>query len=278
MTLVDLLHSPLQQLADYVFSTYREYDEQCHENNSDASWDTCVSCHQKAYWRNGKPKYNCDNLKKVYLWRYLSTHIAQTEPPLLRPAAEKLCGKEEVKAMSVGGGPGTEAIALINQLNNSVDFQNITFHNLEFEQSWESIYFDLVMLFTKFVDNISITPAFLQFDASAPLIQIISESDYDIVFLPWILSEMKTSGERRILIQRAIDATCPEGFTLITDRIEEALIEDISSFVNGLADCNLIEVNKECVSYAGISFPPDLVEIFKPKLNYRTAYWVLQKN
>ena len=165
----------------------------------------------------------------------------------------------------------------MHQLSDRGGNQNITFHNLEYEQSWEPIYLDLVNQFTRYVGNVSITPKFRQFDAAAPLIQQINESDCNIVFLPWILSEMKTSAEKRILLQRAAVATCQDGHIIITDRTETALIDEISKFVTEFGDLILIEENRECKSNAGISFPPELKEIFKPKLSYHTAYWVLRK-
>ena len=277
MVVIEFLFPPLQQLADYVFDAYKEFDEHCNADGNDADRETCVICHQKAYWRTGKPKYDCNNFKRVYLWRYFSTHVAQTEHPLLKHVSVHLGKLKTIKALSVGGGPGTEAIALMDQLNDCDGYQNITFHNLEYEQSWEPIYLDLVNQFAKYVGNVSVTPKFRQFDASVPLIQGIDDSNYDIVFLPWVLSEMKTTAEIRILLQRAADTTRNEGYTIITDRIEENLIDQISKHVTELGAYYLIEENRECKSYAGILFPDELKEIFKPKLNYQTAYWVLLK-
>lgn len=278
MPVFELSFPPLQQLADYIYDAYKEFEEHCSVDGSDADWETCVFCHRKAYMRGGKPKYGCDNFKRAYLWRFLSTHIAQTESPLSTHVSEHLGKLNTVKALSVGGGPGTEAIALMHQLNGCDGNHNITFHNLEYEQSWEPIYLDLVGQFTQYASNVSITPKFHQFDASAPLLQQINESDYEIVFIPWILSEMKTSAERQMLLQRAAIATCQNGHLIVTDRIEESLMDEISAFTTELEGFNLIKENRECKSHAGISFPSDLIEIFKPKLSYQTAYWVLRKN
>ncbi|MCJ7604877.1 MAG: hypothetical protein MUO19_02440, partial [Dehalococcoidales bacterium] len=191
--------------------------------------------------------------------------------------SEHLGKLDTVKALSIGGGPGTETIALMNQLNGCEGNQNITFCNLEYEQSWEPIYLDLVDQFTHFTSSVSITPEFRQFDASAPLFQQINESDYDIVFIPWILSELKSSTERRMLLQRVAGVICMNGHLIVTDRIEEALMDEISKYAAELKDFNLIEENRDCKSHAGISFPSELLEIFKPKLSYKTAYWVLKK-
>lgn len=101
MAIFKLSIPPLQQLADYVYNAYKEFEEHCYVDGSDADRETCVLCHKKAYRPAGKPKYACNNFKRVYLWRYLSTHIAQNEYPLSIHVSKYLSKLKTVKALSV---------------------------------------------------------------------------------------------------------------------------------------------------------------------------------
>ena len=272
--------SPIQQLADYIFENYRHFESRCGLHDVPVSFADCADCHSKAYYSRGKPKYDCDNFKFAYLWRYLSAHIAQTEQPLSKCVIPRLEKEGDIRALSLGGGPGTEAIALMNQLKARGGDYSVVFDNLEQEQSWNPIYDDLVNRFAGYLGNISIDARFHQFSAiaSLPSQRWIHPEGYHVVFAGWILSELDHKVERARVLSEALGLACHNGSVVITERIEKALINEISEFVQRSAGWSLVGSEDNCQSHAGVSFPEEFLTTFKPKLSYQTAYWVLQKH
>lgn len=271
-----LLYPPLQKLADYVFTQYRDFDQRCELRGIAVNAAICANCHKDSYYR-GRPAYECDNFKQAYLWRFLSAHIVQTEQPLSMYVVEQVCRESNIRALSLGGGPGTEAIALMNLLHGRTGNFSITFDNLEAEPSWQPFYDDLVNRFAGYLKNIKINA---RFKSSTAVYSMPTNptTAYHIVFASWLLSESDVASERENLLAQLWRVTRRNGYLVVMDREEDTLINEIQELLQGLDECSEVEADFTCQGYAGVSFPDELKEIFMPKLNYQTAYWVLRRS
>lgn len=271
-----LMYQPLQQLADYVYTNYGDFDEWCEVFGQPVDAASCATCNRQSYF-GGRPAYECANFKRVYLWRHLVAHVVQTEQPFKKCAAASVATRPNIRALSVGGGPGTEAIALMDVLRTRTGTYSIVFDNFEAEASWQPFYDDLVNRFAGYLKRISIDARFSPtgFVASRP---VNSTAAYDVVFVSWLLSESDRTGARKGLLEQMQQATRPDGYLIVTDRTEDALIDEIDTLLSKLEECSVVDSDRNCHRHAGIAFPDEWKETFKPILTYRTAYWVLRRS
>jgi len=224
------------------------------------------------YPEDGNPIYQCDNFKRVYLVRYFATQFAQSEFVIKAHILRDVKGKADLSAVSLGGGPAPEALALINILSSCEGDYKLSFDNLDCEASWEDIYHDLAHRFAKRVKNVKLKTGFNSSDVTS----YVPDKQYDIVFISWMLSEIDEQ-ERPQAVEIARDLATPQGYILVTDRLEEAVVESISTIVGGTTGLELQGHDKVQGIYCGVSFPNDLKELFKVRLSGDTAFWILQR-
>lgn len=262
---------PLKQLSAYVIDKYSEIKGLCQTTGMYADVPTCVSCHSQSYY-GGTLKYQCENFKRVYLLRFLVSHTKQTCDLIEETIISDIAKSADLSSVSFGGGPGVEAFALMEQLSKRDGAYNLLFDNIDRESSWKPIYLDLVQAFSSWITKVKINPRFSQLDVTSKF----SATTYDIVFVPWIISEMEDEVAQTVLT-KARDLARPGRYVVITDRPESDLVGRVSAIVEKIQGWSLINGKAECVSYCGVQFPDEIRDAFWVQLKYSTAYWVLQK-
>jgi hypothetical protein len=258
---------------NYVFDNYGNFDDFCEfrEDMESVDVEECVECHIESYYDEGNPIYECANFKRVYLFRYLATQFAQSDFVIKEHILPHIEAKVDLSAVSLGGGPAPEALALMNILRTCEGDYNLFFANIDCEASWEAIYQDLAHRFAEGVQNVTLKTTF----SSSDVTSYVPDRKYDIVFISWMLSEMDEQDRPRAL-EIARDLVTPQGYILVADRLEEAVVESISTIVGGASGLELQRHGKAQKVYCGVSFPDDLKELFKVRLLGDIAYWVLQ--
>lgn len=270
---IDFSEPPIQSLMDYVFKNFCELDASCKVQGVPVSVGECVDCCGRSYF-GGNSEYHCDNFKKVYLVKYLAVQVAQVDLPIKVHLLHRIESKPELSAVSLGGGPGTEAIALMDELRFCDEDFVLIFDNIEREASWATICDDLTQRFAEKIKNVKLKARFI------PLDVVLASYDldrlYDIVFVSWMLSQVEEQDRSRVL-EMARSLAEPEGYILVIDRIEPAIVEDISSTLSGIDGLNLIKKEGEVRGHCGVTFPPDIKDIFQVRIFCRATYWLLQR-
>ncbi len=262
---------PIQSLMDYVFDNYRELEDFCEIVGEPINTEECVDCHIGSYYPEGNPTYKCDNFKRVYLVRYFATQFAQSDFVIKEHILHHIEGKADLSAVSLGGGPAPEALAFMNGLSSYEGDYNLFFDNIDCEASWEEVYHDISRQFTNYVGNVKLKTRFSCYDVTS----YVSERRYDIVFISWILSEMSEQDMFKVL-KVASNLVTPQGYIVVMDSWETAVVENISSVVHEITELTMQEHDERWTRHCGVSFPDDLREYFKVRLFCDTAYWVLQ--
>jgi len=270
--------TPFEKLMTYVFDNYSELAGICQTTHEEVDPSECADCHRDAYRPNGAPDYTCDNFRRVYVIRYLAAHTAQLRAPVSRCFGEEEAEKAVIRGASLGGGPGVEAIALINQLANSETNHTVVFHNFDRERSWKSMYLDLVEKLAENTESISVSPEFHELNSPIVRFKPPDLKPYDIMFISWILSELDDQETRSRLLAQSLLAVCDRGYIIIADRTEQTLNSEISRFAEGTAGCDIVDCELQHAGNCHIDFPGEAIwDVFGPKASYTTAYWVLQK-
>jgi len=90
-----------------------------------------------------------------------------------------------------------------------------------------------------------------------------------------MLSDMDEQDKPKVMTL-ARDLVTPHGYIVVTDRLEEALIENISTLVNETQRLALREHGKLIEHNCGVDFPDHIKDTFKVRINCNTAFWILK--
>jgi hypothetical protein len=269
-----IINFPLTfDLMDYVFKNYSELDTFCKVKKTPVNTSDCVTCCSSSFY-GGISQYACLNFRKVYLIRLLAAQITQTQVPIRIHLINDLRDKSKISAISLGGGPGTEAIALMNELSSWGSNCHLEFVNVDNISGWKPIYKDLVNFFAEKTTNIKLNAKFMQFDVS--ITGYKSDRFYDLVFISWILSHIPQLNRARVL-RTARDLAKLHGHILVSERKEEAVVKDTSNLLKGISKLTLLELEKETSGHCGISFPDEIYDKFRVRVSCDSNYWLLQK-
>jgi len=258
---------------DHVFDTYSELDPLCNSRGVKVDTDDCVDCCKDSYY-GSDTQYKCNNSKKIYLIRNLATQIKQIEPALSQSLREDICGQNDIRVMSLGGGPGTEAIALMDILRDYANDFTLCFDNVESEYSWKTMYGDLTQNFASRISNVTLQTRFSSSDIETHAKTVTVP--YDLAFVSWLFSLIKTSQEILSILNVLESLLREDGYLVIADRFEDKVVTRISSAIEN-ADGLILKENDRQIQWCGVMFPDDVRDKFKVRLKADSAYWVLQK-
>ena len=185
---------------------------------------------------------------------------------------DDICSRQDISAVSVGGGPGTEAIALMDILGDYQATFSLSFDNLDLEKSWKAIYTDLTRDFAKRTANVRLRTKFTSLDLRSYADNL--KSLHDIAFVSWFLSEVGKQDIPGIL--SAVKGLIKlNGFQVIVDRFEDDLVKSIAAALTKVRGLILKEHDRQ-IGHCGVTFPDDIRDAFQVRLIADTAYWVLQ--
>lgn len=267
---------PFHQLMTYVFSNYSTLDQPCNLDCNDCK-KSCPDCHIARYqgWKGGRPRYECPNIKSVYLQRNLAAHVAQTKAVINKTVLASLGAHRKVKAASLGGGPGIECIALADILNaNGCEgCEELAFRNFDIEDSWRQYFTDLTSKLDPLLENLSFDPRFIRRN----FLKRSTDARYHVVFVPWVLSEVGANAIPTFA-DHAISACENGGHVVVLERRETDLGSTIiEAFENTGKSARVFGAEDEVQGHCGISFPQVIGDQFKPKFNYQSSYYVFQR-
>jgi hypothetical protein len=235
----------------------------------------CQECfYQRFFVPNRLPNYECSHARGLYMLRYLITHIRHALVPLERVSHRFIHPEVRVlRVASFGGGPGVEAPALMSLIEGlrskgETVVDEIHYVNVEIQGRWREQFDGLMNALANAVPGVQLFSTLVCEDATE------HQGQYDLVVLPWILSNVENMSVRRALLDAAM--RCARHAILITERTEGPLLGEIDLLleavdgwqVRGKADCQ--DISCHC----GVSFPDDVTAPlrYKPKYVCNSAW------
>lgn len=277
---INLSLPPMQRLVEYVLQNYATVEGICQGSGSKAEVARCVDCNSSSFYPSSQPKYDCGNFRRVYLVRFLATHVNSTGLVIAENLQAAIGAKDSLTVVSLGGGPGIEALALMDGLSKYDSKRTVWFENVDLETSWERVYLDIVQRFAKMVgESVHIDSCFSQYDVTTPLgggYLPDGMGECDVVFVPWVLSHIDKRHWPAVL-GNARDLSRPGGHVVVTDRVQQALVKEICTVV-GTEGWHLRKHDTMLKKHCGVSVPDEIQKLFHVELSCSTAYWVLQKD
>lgn len=265
---------PMQTLMDHIFNRYRKLATTCGVNKIPVDTKNCVKCCTDSYF-GGKSEYECDNFRRTYLIKYLAVQVEQIDWPIKVHLSSYFREKPAISAISLGGGPGTEAVALMNNLSGDDNYE-LTYDNIDAEISWKTIYEDITQAFAKQIGNVKLKTRFVTYDLTSATYD--PHQLYDIVFISWILSQIDDQYSSRIsrILGTSRNLIKPQGYILVTDRAQETLVENITSSLNEVCGTSWTKKKGQLRHHCGVTFPEDIKNDFQVRIYCNSNYWLLQ--
>lgn len=264
---------PLQTMMDHVFDRYRQLDTSCSTKGTLVDTKQCVNCCAGSYF-GGRSVYECDNFRRVYLIKYLAVQVAQINLPIKVHLLGYIEEKAILSAISLGGGPGTEAIALMDNLRREDNYE-LTHDSIDSVISWKTMYEDITHFFAKQIKNVKLKNRFITCDLTSTTYD--SGKLYDVIFISWILSQIEKQYMSRVL-ETARGLVKPGGYILVTDRPEETLVKNISAALDEIGGLSWIKKEGKATGHCGVTFPQDIQNTFQVRINCNSIYWLLQSS
>jgi len=264
--------SRMQTLMAYVFDHYRGLSTTCGIKKISVDTSDCVKCCADSFF-GGTSEYACDNFKRTYLIKYLAVQVDQIDWPIKVHLMSYFDEKPAISAISLGGGPGTEIIALMNNLAGNDNYE-LTHVNIDAAISWKPMYKDLTQVFAKRIKNVKVKTRFVNFDLTSTTYGC--DQLYDIVFISWILSHIDDH-RRSSILKTSRNLVKPQGYILITDRTQETLVKNITSSLNKVYGGSWIKRKGKLTHHCGIDFPEDIKNEFQVRIYCNSNYWLLQR-
>jgi len=264
---------PIQTMMNHIFDRYRRLSTSCSIKGIPVDIKNCVRCCADSYF-NGESEYTCENFRKVYLIKYLAVQVEQINWPIKVHLLSYIWEKSTLTAISLGGGPGTEAIALINNLTDMENFE-LTHDNVDAVDAWKTMYEDITHWFAKQIEKVKLKTKFISYDFTSASYN--SDQLYDIVFVSWILSQINRGYRSRVL-EIARNLVKPQGYVLVTDRTQDTLVENITTILNEVDGLTWIKKEEQLRHNCGITFPSDIKDDFQVRILCNSTYWLLQSS
>jgi hypothetical protein len=262
----------LQTFMTGIFESYgkAEKPQPCPTPCVDCRQRCNHCCHDQYYGQRGI-RYSCERIKATYVLKLMCSHVAHTIEPALM--ALKQCGQSSpLRVLGLGGGPGTEALALLDALAQErkagLPARDLLFHNCDIEPSWEPYFRDIMKRYSS-VTGINVTPSFQRLDLAKGF---RAPSPFDIVFVPWVLSELPDERKGTVVTQAAAIAR----LLVVTERVQSSMTSEIDRLLCALPGWVRVGSKQDHRSWAGVSFPEEIAREFTPQFSFRTAYWVMR--
>lgn len=243
----------------------------CSDSTNGSS--SCVECFKSQYYKGNTISYTCEEKRKLYVLRYLPAHVAEIKKGLSRILDQKNdewfeC--DEIKILSLGGGPGTDAYALMLWLDENLtsfpSLEYVEIHRVDMEPMWDEIVDELMGSLS---GEVEYSLASHHIDVANGLDQL-GENEFDLVIVSYLISELSTqetialSGDVQSLLKR-------DGVLIVNDRSEEPVVVDIEDFFKNIGMKVSKRVNTE---WAGYSYSPEISEVVLPKFKMSSViYW-----
>jgi ribosomal protein RSM22 (predicted rRNA methylase) len=209
----------------------------------------------------------------VYLQRNLAAHVAQTKHVLRKTVLKELSEVDSTKAASLGGGPGVECLALADSLEGT-ECRKLTFSSFDIEASWRSFFDDLTSTIGGRFKTLQLGAKFV----SRNIIEQGTKNQYDVVFVPWVLSELGV-GMIPTFVEHAVNACRIGGHVVVLERKESNLgATVVTAFQASDSVTRVFDAEDEVQGHCGVTVPQSVCEKFKPKLNYQSLYYAFRRD
>ncbi|EPR4994968.1 hypothetical protein ACU6DI_004061 [Vibrio navarrensis] len=236
---------------------------------------SCVDCLSKGYFSGTQIDYSCLTKRKLYVVRYLPVHVAEVVNALKSIPTitiEQLLDKEQLNILCVGGGPGTDNLALNIWLDDVTAFEdyevsNVTITRLDKCEEWDDISPNIIW---------EQQPEGLDFDLNRKLYDVtktgLKTTKSHLVVMSYIMSEIKEN-QLAALAENLLKNTYDDWVLVVNDRDEVAVTAKVEKLVKLLK--GKIVVSNNSKPHCGFTYPDEIWKKAEPKIWLKSVRYVV---
>jgi len=152
--------------------------------------------------------------------------------------------------------------------------RKLTFRSFDIEASWRAFFDDLTSTLGGSFKTLELGAKFVYRN----IIEQGTKNQYDVVFVPWVLSELGT-GTIPAFVEHAVNACRVGGHVVVLERKESNLgATVIAAFQASDSVTRVFDDEDEVQGHCGVSVPQGVCDKFKPKLNYQSLYYAFRRD
>jgi hypothetical protein len=231
-------------------------------NNITPKSSNCLECFSKQFFGGNKIDYSCEQKRKIYVLRYLPVHVHEVYIAIKKindDILEIIKSKNEINILSIGGGPGSDILAIkkfiVEQINEE-SMPKFNIFRLDKENGWDSVSKEIV--YPKISNNFYHNK--IKFDIT--LQKLNKNYNFDIVTISYLMSEISDS-DLSVFTHNVRNFLANKSVLIINDRDEVLVQNRIVAMLNNLP-IKIYFSESERI-WCGFSYPDDIGEITKPK-------------
>ncbi|MFJ4453251.1 hypothetical protein ACIP1G_05075 [Pseudomonas sp. NPDC089392] len=226
---------------------------------------SCVHCQQSQYYNGNKISYSCVEKRKIYALRYLPVHEAENRSALRKlpdDVVQELLNYNNIRVLSLGGGPGSDLYAVLKYLSESVRDgyrHKVSMTRIDIEPLWDKMA-GVVVEDAAAGCDFEIVNKVIHADVMAGL-DSVKGKEYDLVICSYLISELSGVNFKE-LGGRLKKIMWKGGVLMINDRPQDEVDNNIREIFEG-AEIELEEASNN--GHANYYFDQDIVDKVGPK-------------
>jgi ribosomal protein RSM22 (predicted rRNA methylase) len=239
-------------------------------NNITIGSSNCVECFRLQYFDGNTIDYNCEQKRKIYVLKFLPVHVHEVYIAIKKikeDILEIISSKNEINILSIGGGPGSDILAIKSFIAEQVKEECMPKFNIlriDKENGWDNLSEKIVHpnFSSKFINGSFNNRKFL---FNFTLNKLNKNLSFDIILISYLISEI-SDNDMFIFTHNMQKLLANKSVLIINDRDEYLVQNRILGLLNNLSlkpEKNFVECER---IWCGFSYPDDIKTLINPKL------------
>ncbi len=232
----------------------------------------CSICLRRQYY-NKTIDYSCNNLRMMYVLRYLYVHSSEMHS-LFKDNAKLIFShldSNDLVIRSIGAGPGLELIGFLRFIHvkyKKYKIKKITLQRVEREEGWNEIYNKCWDIYTQnhsISDDLKIRRRRINKNVFE---NCYFDNNCNILIFSYFWSEHLTNSRCLTLWKKLSLGLKGKSIIILNDRPEAKVTKLFDTFERNISDTIVNSVQRDLLQqHCGLQYNDTLKEKFGPKLN-----------
>ncbi|MDP3008438.1 MAG: small ribosomal subunit Rsm22 family protein [Methylococcales bacterium] len=245
-----------------------DYDKWNGCSNVTPDSESCVDCLCKQYFNGNKVDYSCEQKRKIYVIRYLPVHVHEIYIAIKKSQEdilEIIASKNEINILSIGGGLGSDILAMKSFIVEKVkqDMPKFNILRIDKENGWNDLSKEIVNPDFSGKINENFNNRQFLFDVALNELNL-KNLKFDIVLISYLISEI-SDNDMCVFIKNIQSLFSDKAVLIINDRNEGLVQNRILKLLDNLS----VKIEKHFIDdkgiWCGYLFPSEIKSLFKPK-------------
>ena len=238
-------------------------------NNITIGSPNCVECFRNQYFDGNVIDYSCEQKRKIYILKFLPVHVHEVYIAIKKmenDILEIFSSKNEINILSVGGGPGSDILAMKSFIVEQVEEECMPKFNIlriDKENGWDNLSEKIIH--PNFSSEIKRKFNNRKFLFNFALNKLNKKLNFDIILISYLISEI-SDDDMFVFTHNMQNLLANKSILIINDRNEDVVQYRITGMLNNLSLKPEKFFSESERIWCGFSYPDDIKNLVNPKL------------